>query len=65
MHPQNPLESGNFLSLDQVQEWQEKLSIADATVAEQEANLRKAQLRFESEIDGVNTGVAQVQAKLA
>ena len=48
-----------------LEEWQDKLRVAQATVAEQEANLRKAQLQYKAQIDGVNTTVAETEAKLA
>ncbi|MEA3411002.1 MAG: HlyD family secretion protein [Pseudomonadota bacterium] len=48
-------------SLDQ---WRDKLADAKASLGVDQANLKKARLQYESQIDGVNTSVAQVQAKL-
>ena len=45
--------------------WTDELESRTAQVHEAEANLQKAQLTLDSQINGVNTGVAQAQAELA
>ncbi|MEO1089556.1 MAG: HlyD family secretion protein [Pseudomonadota bacterium] len=45
--------------------WTYEVTSRTAQVAEANANLQKAQLAYSSEIDGVNTTVAQATAKLA
>lgn len=44
--------------------WQDKLAIYEAELAADQAQLRKAELQYDSNIDGVNTSVAEVQAEL-
>jgi multidrug resistance efflux pump len=48
-----------------LQEWQDKLAVSRAQEKEAQANLRAAQAKFDSQINGVNTTVASVEAKLA
>lgn len=48
-----------------LQEWQDKLAVAKAQEKEAQANLRAAQAKFDSRIDGVNTTVASAEAKLS
>lgn len=50
---------------DQLDRWNEQVLEGEAGVKEAQANVEKAQLAYESQIDGVNTGVAQAQAQLA
>ncbi len=50
---------------DQLDRWNEQVLEGEAGVKEAQANVDKAQLAYESQIDGVNTGVAQAQAQLA
>lgn len=40
--------------------WQDRLAIYEAELASDEAQLRKAELQYESNIDGVNTSVAEI-----
>jgi len=48
-----------------LQIWQDKLAVSLAQEKEARANLRAAQLQHDSQINGVNTSVASVIAKLA
>lgn len=48
-----------------LQGWQEQLSIREAQLAGDRAQLRKARLQYESQINGVNTSVAEIEAQLA
>jgi len=50
---------------DELDRWIEQVTEDQALIAESQANLQKAQLAKESQIDGVNTGVAQAKAQLA
>ncbi len=50
---------------EEAQKWSAQLKIAEASVMEAEAQLERATLRYQSEIDGVNTTVAAVEAELA
>jgi multidrug resistance efflux pump len=47
------------------QKWDAQLKIADAAIRKAQAEVESARLNYESEIGGVNTTVAQVQAELA
>lgn len=47
------------------QKWDAQLKIADAAIKKAQAELDVARLKYESEIGGANTTVAQVRAKLA
>lgn len=47
------------------QKWDAQLKIADAAIKKAQAELDVARLKYESEIGGVNTTVAQVRAELA
>ncbi len=58
------LERENSTRADEVTLWQDKTNSADAALSEAQANLLAAQLNYESEIDGVNTSVANVAAQL-
>ncbi|MEM6658219.1 MAG: biotin/lipoyl-binding protein, partial [Pseudomonadota bacterium] len=50
---------------DELDRWNEQVTEDTASVRQAEANLQKAQLALESQIDGVNTGILQAQAQLA
>ncbi len=50
--------------VESLQQWQTNLASAQASIAESRANVKKARLAYESDIDGVNTQVAEIQAKL-
>jgi len=50
--------------VEQLQEWQDKLVSANAAIRQAEANQQKATLQYESQIDGVNTAVAEAEAGL-
>ncbi|MEM7226730.1 MAG: efflux RND transporter periplasmic adaptor subunit, partial [Pseudomonadota bacterium] len=50
---------------EQLDRWTDELEKSQAQVAEAKANLQKAQLTFESQINGVNTNVAEAEAQLA
>lgn len=49
---------------EELARWTDQLNSAEAQVAAAEANLKKAQLAYASEINGVNTSVAQAEAAL-
>lgn len=49
---------------DELDRWDEQVTEDQALVKEAEANLEKAQLALNSQIDGVNTGILQAQAQL-
>lgn len=49
---------------DDLDRWNEQVNEDNAAVKEAEANLQKAQLALDSNVDGVNTGVAQARAQL-
>ncbi len=50
---------------DELDRWDEQVTEDQAQVKQVEANLKKAQLAVESQIDGVNTGILQAEAQLA
>ncbi len=50
---------------DELDRWNEQVTEDQAQVKQAEANLKKAQLAVESQIDGVNTGILQAEAQLA
>ncbi len=50
---------------DELDRWDEQVIEDQAQVKQAEANLKKAQLAVESQIDGVNTGILQAEAQLA
>ena len=58
------LEREDSARADQVTLWQDKTNGADAALREAQASLEAARLNYESEIDGVNTSVANVAAQL-
>ncbi|WP_170381408.1 HlyD family secretion protein [Ruegeria atlantica] len=49
---------------DELDRWNEQVTEDQAQIKEAEANLEKAQLALDSQIDGVNTGILQAQAQL-
>ena len=49
---------------DELDRWNEQVAEDQAQIKEAEANLEKAQLALDSQIDGVNTGILQAQAQL-
>ncbi|MGI9367431.1 MAG: HlyD family secretion protein, partial [Ruegeria sp.] len=49
---------------DELDRWDEQVTEDQAQVKQAEANLKKAQLVIESQIDGVNTGILQAKAQL-
>ncbi|MBO9445341.1 HlyD family secretion protein [Ruegeria sp. R14_0] len=49
---------------DELDRWNEQVTEDQAQVKEAGANLEKAQLALDSQIDGVNTGILQAQAQL-
>lgn len=52
-------------STQDAEKWQSQVSSAEAELASANANLERAELAYSSEIDGVNTAVAQAEANLA
>lgn len=47
-----------------LQEWQDKLAVAQARLTQAQADRQVAELRYGSQIDGVNTTVAATEARL-
>lgn len=47
-----------------LQEWQDKLTVARAQLDAAQADLKVAELKYDSQIDGVNTTVASTEARL-
>ncbi len=56
--------SEGFGRVEQAQRWDAEVVKDEAAVDEEVAKLRRAELAYTSEIDGVNTEVAEAQAKL-
>lgn len=50
---------------EEVEKWTIQLQVDEATVKEAEADVMRAKLKYESQINGENTTVAQVQSQLA
>lgn len=50
--------------IEDAQKWAAQLQVAEAAVQEGLAEVERARLKYESDIDGVNTTVATVQAEL-
>jgi multidrug resistance efflux pump len=50
---------------EEVEKWTIELQVDQATVLEAQANVDRAELKYESQINGENTTVASVQAQLA
>ena len=48
----------------EAQRWQTDVATSEAAVAEAKAQVKRAQAAYDSEIDGVNTGVLQAEAEL-
>ncbi|MDH3717065.1 MAG: HlyD family efflux transporter periplasmic adaptor subunit [Planctomycetota bacterium] len=51
-------------SQQDLQKWQDQLAVGEAAIQQTDADQKKAQLEYESEIDGVNTEVAKAAAVL-
>lgn len=49
---------------DELDRWNEQVTEDQAQIKEAEANLEKANLALNSQIDGINTGILQAQAQL-
>jgi multidrug resistance efflux pump len=52
-------------SEEDAQRWDAQLKVTEAAVKESSAELERARLRYQSEINGVNTSVAEIEAELA
>lgn len=50
---------------EEAQRWEAQLKVNEAAVKESTAELERSTLRYESQIEGVNTSVAEVKAELA
>ena len=50
---------------EDVHKWTAEMAVDEATVKEGEAEVERARLRYESQVDGVNTAVAEAEAELA
>lgn len=51
-------------SQEELHKWDMELAVAKVSITESDAEVQRAKLRFESEINGVNTSVAAIQAQL-
>ncbi|AMX02465.1 HlyD family secretion protein [Microbulbifer thermotolerans] len=49
---------------EDVQKWAARVAANEAAIREAQAELKRAELNYQSQIDGVNTTVAAIQAKL-
>jgi len=58
------LEQEDSTRADEVTLWQDKTNVADGALREAQASLEAVRLNYESEIDGVNTSVANIAAQL-
>jgi multidrug resistance efflux pump len=50
---------------EDAQKWKAQMEMGEASVAEAAAELSRARLRYQSQIDGVNTAVAATEAELS
>ena len=50
---------------EDVQKWQNRVDVAEASHLEAQAELERANLNYHAQIDGVNTAVADYEAQLA
>lgn len=50
--------------METLEQWKTNLLAANAAIDESQANLKKSKLAYESQIGGVNTQVAEIEAKL-
>ncbi len=64
-HAYDVLVTQNSAAAEDVQKWQSRVDIAEASHLEAEAEFERANLNYRSEIDGVNTAVAANEAQLA
>ncbi len=64
-HAYDILVKQNSAAAEDVQKWQSRVDVAEASHLEAEAELERANLNYRSEIDGVNTAVASGEAQLA
>src|SRR5208337_35536 len=64
-HAFDILVTQNSAAAEDVQKWQSRVDIAEASHLEAEAELERANLSYHSQIDGVNTAVAESEAQLA
>ena len=64
-HAYDTLVKQNSAAAEDVQKWQSRVDVAEASHLEAEAELQRANLNYRSEIDGVNTAVASSEAQLA
>ena len=55
----------DWAAKEDVERWQNRVSVAEASHLEATAELERATLNYESEINGVNTTVADDEAQLA
>ena len=63
-HAFDILVTQNSAAAEDVQKWQSRVDIAEASHLEAEAELERANLNYHSQIDGVNTAVAENEAQL-
>ena len=64
-HIYDILVTQNSAAAEDVQKWQSRVDVAEASHLEAEAELERANLNYHSQIDGVNTAVADNEAQLA
>jgi len=63
-HIYDILVTQNSAAAEDVQKWQSRVDVAEASHLEAEAELERANLNYHSQIDGVNTAVADNEAQL-
>jgi len=63
-HIYDILVAQNSAAAEDVQKWQSRVDVAEASHLEAEAELERANLNYHSQIDGVNTAVADNEAQL-
>ena len=64
-HIYDILVTQNSAAAEDVQKWQSRVDVAEASHLEAQAELERANLNYHSQIDGVNTAVASNEAQLA
>src|SRR5271166_5501661 len=63
-HIYDILVTQNSAAAEDVQKWQSRVDVAEASHLEAEAELERANLNYHSQVDGVNTAVASSEAQL-
>ncbi len=63
-HAYDILVKQNSAAAEDVEKWENRVSVSEASYLEAEAELERANLNYNSQIDGVNTAVAENEAQL-